>query len=173
MPNLKIPVNQNDHIMGSENAPVELVEYGDFQCPYCGEAYPELKALKKRMGNNLKFVFRNFPLSNTHKDAKNASLAAEAAGAQGKFWEMHDKLFENQNNLKTDDLIRYAEEIGLDMDKFKHDLENKTYLEKVEEDFDGGIRSGVNTTPSFYVNGKKLNELNEEELMEMAKTVHE
>jgi protein-disulfide isomerase len=172
MSSLKIPVNQNDHISGNNDAPIELVEYADFQCSYCGEAYLELKELKKHLGDNLKFVFRNFPLSQTHKEAKNAALAAEAAGAQGKFWEMHDKLFENQNNLKLEDLIRYAEEIGLDLEKFKNELENKTYLEKVEEDFDGGIRSGVNTTPSFYVNGQKQKELNEEELMEITKTEH-
>ena len=172
MPKLRVPVNQNDHIQGSENAPIELVEYGDYQCPYCGEAYPEIKALQKKMGKNLKFVFRNFPLTQMHENAKNAALAAEAAGAQGKFWEMHNMLYENQNSLKEENLVSYAEKIGLDVDRFKNDLQNKTFISKVEGDFEGGMKSGVNSTPSFYVNGEKREELDETELMEMVKAVH-
>lgn len=169
MSKLKVPVNQHDHIQGNKDAPIEVVEYGDFECPYCGEAYPDIKLLKQKMGNDLKFVFRHFPLTEAHAHAQKAALAAEAAGAQGKFWEMHDKLFENQRQLADDDLIRYAEEIGLDVERFKNDLEQRRYLDKVEKDFESGVWSGVNSTPSFYINGEKHNELNEKELMEMVR----
>lgn len=169
MSQLRIPVSESDHIKGNNNAPLELVEYGDYQCPYCGEAYPALEELQKRLGKKLKFVFRNFPLTNTHADAETAALAAEAAGAQGKFWEMHNMLYKNQSKLKKDDLIGYAQKIGLDMERFKNDLDNKTFQQKVKDDFEGGIRSGVNRTPSFYVNGEKEDDLDENKLLEMIK----
>ncbi len=169
MSQLRVPVSESDHIKGNNNAPLTLVEYGDYQCPYCGEAYPALEELQKRLGKKLKFVFRNFPLTNTHADAETAALAAEAAGAQGKFWEMHSILYKNQSNLKRDDLIGYAQKIGLDMERFKNDLENKTYQQKVKDDFEGGIRSGVNRTPSFYVNGEKEDDLDENKFLEMIK----
>ena len=165
MSQLRVPVSESDHIKGNNNAPIELVEYGDYQCPYCGEAYPALKELQKRLGKKLKFVFRNFPLSNTHADAEAAAMAAEAAGAQGKFWEMHELLYQNQNSLKKDDLMGYAKKIGLDMEKFTSDIDNKTYLQKIKDDFEGGLRSGVNRTPSFYVNGEKEDELDEGKLL--------
>jgi protein-disulfide isomerase len=172
MSKLKVPVGEGDHIQGDRNAPIELVEYGDYQCPYCGEAYPEVKALQQRMGKDMKFVFRNFPLSEMHKDAKNAAMAAEAAAAQGKFWEMHDMLYENQKHLAENDLFKYAEKIGLDLEKFKKDFKDEIFSKKIERDFEGGIKSGVNTTPSFYVNGERRDELNEEELKKKIKAVH-
>lgn len=172
MSKLRIAVSNEDHIQGNENAPVELVEYGDYECPYCGEAFFALKELKRKMGKNLKFVFRHFPLKQRHAHAELAALAAEAAAAQGKFWEMHDKLFENQTKLAEDDLKKYAGQIGLDMAQFEKDVREKTYLSKVENDFEGGIRSGVNTTPSFYVNGEKQEELNDRMLMEYVDAAH-
>jgi protein-disulfide isomerase len=169
MSQLRVPVSESDHIKGNNNAPIELVEYGDYQCPYCGEAYTAIKELEKRLGKKLKFVFRNFPLTNTHANAEIAALAAESAAAQGKFWEMYEMLFKNQNNLQEADLIGYAEKIGLDMGKFKNDLDNKSYLQKVKDDFESGVRSGVNRTPSFYVNGDKEDELDEDKLLELIK----
>lgn len=172
MSKLKVPVGESDHIQGDKNAPIELVEYGDYQCPYCGEAYSEIKALQQRMGKDMKFIFRNFPLTEMHQNAKNAAIAAEAASVQGKFWEMHDILFENQQHLTESDIMKYAEEIGLDIEKFKKDFKDEKFSKKVEQDFEGGIRSGVNTTPSFYINGEKREELNEEELKKEMKEVH-
>jgi len=171
MAKLKAPLNQDDHIQGDKNAPIELVEYGDYQCTYCGDAHPTIKAIQSKMGKDLKFIFRNFPLTQTHSNAQNAALAAESSAAQGKFWEMHDILFENQDNLKEEDLYKYAEEIGLDVEKFKNDLKNKTYRDKVQTDFEGGIRSGVNSTPSFYINGEKHEVLDEKELLNYIKSV--
>jgi protein-disulfide isomerase len=157
MPKLKPPVNSKDHFQGNENAPVELVEYGDYQCPHCGYAYPVIRNIQKKLGNQLKFVFRNFPLAEAHPDATHAAIAAEAASAQNKFWEMHDITFENQQHLDDVHLLRYAEKIGLDIAKFQADFEKPVFAEKVEADFESGIRSGVDGTPSFFVNGEKYN----------------
>lgn len=154
---LKPPVNTNDHIQGNKNAPVELVEYGDFQCIDCGQAYPILKVIQLEMGDDLKFVFRNFPLAQIHPHAVNAALAAEAAALQNKFWEMHDIIFNNQQQLELQHLLFYAKNIGLDLDKFKEDIQEPALLAKVEADFESGIRSGVNRTPSFFINGLKFN----------------
>jgi protein-disulfide isomerase len=154
---LKPAVNNNDHIEGNENAPIELVEYGDYQCPHCGRAYPVIKDIQKKMGDKLKFVFRNFPLAEAHPDATHAAVASEAAASQNKFWEMHDILFENQNDLSDEALIKYAAKIKLNTEKFKSDFETPSFLEKVESDFESGMRSGVNGTPSFFINGKKYN----------------
>lgn len=155
MAKLKPPVTNKDHLQGNPEASVELVEYGDYQCPFCGEAYSIIKSIQEKMGNKLKFVFRNFPLSEIHQRAASAAVAAEAAGFQGKFWEMHDMLYENQRNLLDEDLIRYAEQLNLDMKKFQEDFRNREYKEKVESDFESGVRSGVNATPSFFINGAK------------------
>jgi protein-disulfide isomerase len=152
---LKPPVSEKDHIHGNHNAPIELVEYGDYQCPHCGRAYPVIKRIQKRLGEKLKFVFRNFPLSEIHPDAFNAALAAEAAALQKKFWEMHDIIFENQQSLETESLLLYAKEIGLNMAQFTKDIQKDELVTKVENDLESGIRSGVNGTPSFFVNGKK------------------
>ena len=152
---LKPAVNSNDHIWGNINAPIELVEYGDYQCEHCGHAYPIIKAVQQEMGSNLKFVFRNFPLSEVHPDAFKAAVAAEAAALQKKFWEMHDIIYENQERLTWEDLFLYADKIGLNLKLFKDDIRKDTIIAKVEADFESGIRSGVNGTPSFFINGKK------------------
>jgi len=158
MAKLKPAVNSNDHIQGNEDAPIELVQYGDYQCPHCGRAYPIIKSIQKKLGNNVKFVFRNFPLSEIHPNAMHAALAAEAASAQNKFWEMHDIIYENQQHLYDVDLVKYAVKIGLDPKQFKADFEAPQYLEKIEIDFESGVRSGVNGTPSFFINGQKYDE---------------
>ena len=157
MPKLKPPVGNNDHMQGNKNAPIELVEYGDYQCPHCGRAYPIIKNLQEKLGSKLKFIFRNFPLSEIHPDATNAAVAAEAAGAQGKFWEMHDIIFENQLHLSDAHLMKYAASIGLDIAQFKTDFEESRAMEKVENDFESGVISGVNGTPTFFVNGERYN----------------
>jgi len=157
MTQLKPAVNSKDHIQGKNTAPLELVEYGDYQCPHCGHAYPIIKSLQQSLGADLKFVFRNFPLSEIHPDAFNAAVAAEAAALQQKFWDMHDIIFENQQALDLENLFLYAKTIGLSIERFKNDIQKNTLIEKVEQDFESGIRSGVNGTPSFFINGKKYN----------------
>ena len=153
---LTVPVDPDrDHVQGPADAPVTLVEYGDFQCPYCGKAHPIVKEVQARMGDRLRFVFRHFPITTSHTYAEQAAEAAEAAGAQGKFWEMHDVLFENQRRLADEDLRRYAERVGLDLERFDADMAGHAYAERVREDFMGGVRSGVNGTPSFYINGAR------------------
>jgi protein-disulfide isomerase len=154
---LKPPVSNKDHIQGNSKAAIELVEYGDYQCPYCGQAYPIIKKIQQIFDTDLEFVFRNFPLSEIHPHARLAAIAAEAAAMQGKFWEMHDIIFENQQNLLSSYLIAYARMIGLDIDQFKTDLKNDACEAKVDADFESGIRSGVNGTPGFFINGEKYN----------------
>ena len=165
MAQLKPPVNSNDHIQGNDTAPLELVEYGDYQCPHCGHAYPIIKNLQRSFGTNLKFVFRNFPLSEAHPDAFNAAVAAEAAGLQHKFWEMHDIIFENQQELAIESLFLYAKTVGLDLERFKNDIQKNELSTKVEQDFESGVRSGVNGTPSFFINEKKYNDDWEEDVL--------
>jgi len=155
MSRLTLPVGARDHIQGPESAPVTLVEYGDYQCPYCGAAYPIVKSVQRRLGDRLRFVFRNFPLSEMHPFALGAAEAAEAAGAQGKFWEMHDRLFENQRALDAPHLVQSARQLGLDIPQFEHALAEHTYAPRVHEDFLSGARSGVNGTPTFYINGRR------------------
>ena len=157
MTHLNPPVNSKDHIKGKNSAPIVLVEYGDYQCPHCGHAYPIIKNIQRSLGDNLKFVFRNFPLSEIHPDAFNAAVAAEAAALQDKYWEMHDIIFENQQELGVEDLFFYAKKIGLDMERFKNDVQKNMLSANVENDFESGIKSGVNGTPSFYINGVKYN----------------
>jgi protein-disulfide isomerase len=146
-------VSAQDHVAGPDEAPVTLVEYGDYECPYCGMAYPIVKAVERELGSQLRFVFRNFPLAEIHPHARHAAQAAEAAGAQGKFWEMHDMLFEHQDALEDADLVRYAEQLGFDADRVARELEAGTYAKRVRDDFRSGVRSGVNGTPTFFVNG--------------------
>ena len=150
---LTMPVGERDHVKRSLGVPVVLVEYGDYECPHCQEVYPILHELKERMGNRIAYVYRHFPISRQHPHAQLAAEAAEAAAAQGKFWEMHHRLFTHQNELELDDLMRHARAIGLDMDRFQLELEEHTYAERVREDFVSGVRSGVNGTPTFYING--------------------
>ncbi|WP_434980225.1 DsbA family protein [Daejeonia sp. YH14] len=159
MSTLHPSVNKNDHFLGDpEKAKVVLTEYGDYQCPSCGEAYPIVKNLQEYFGEDLLFVFRNFPLTEIHPNAFHAALAAEAAGKQNKFWEMHDILYENQSRLDLEALEYYAEEIGLNINAFRRYLRSKTLQDKVENDIESGLRSGVNGTPSFYINNEKYNE---------------
>jgi protein-disulfide isomerase len=147
------PVGGADHAAGPDDAPATLVEYGDYECPYCGMAHPIVKRAQQALGNQLRFVFRNFPLAEAHPHARLAAQAAEAAGAQGKFWEMHDTLFEHQDALEPDDVLGYAQAIGLDVERFTRELESGVYARKVRDDFRSGVRSGVNGTPTFFVNG--------------------
>ena len=142
-----------DHIQGAASAPVTLVEYGDYECPYCGAAYPIVKEIQARMGDRLRFVFRNFPSTTSHPHAQQAAEAAEGADAQGKFWEMHDVLYENQRHLEDRDLSGYAERLGLDVERFDKELSEHVHAARVHDDFLSGVRSGVNGTPTFYING--------------------
>ena len=150
---LAVPVGESDHVQGPATAPVTLVEYGDYECPSCGQAYPIVKELQRRLGSQLRFVFRNFPLATAHPHAERAAEAAEAAGSQGRFWPIHDVLFENQDALDDEDLVRYAAALGLDESQFVADLAGRAHAARVREDFMGGVRSGVNGTPTFFING--------------------
>ncbi|MCX6023634.1 MAG: thioredoxin domain-containing protein [Chloroflexi bacterium] len=150
---LTMPVGPRDHPRGPLTAPVTLVEYGDFECPFCGAAYPVVNAVVQHFGDRLCFAFRNFPLTTVHPHAEHAAEAAEAAGAQGKFWKMHDMLFEHQQALDAPHLIRYAQQIGLDTGPFAEALRDHRYASRVREDFLSGVRSGVNGTPTFFLNG--------------------
>jgi protein-disulfide isomerase len=150
---LVLPVSERDHIRGPSAAPVTLVEYGDYECPHCGEAYYIVKELERHHGKNVRFVFRNFPLSTAHPNAESAAEAAEAAGVQNQFWEMHDQLFENQQSLERENLVEYAKLIGLDLARFIQEMNQHRYAKRVHEDFLSGVRSGVNGTPTFFVNG--------------------
>jgi protein-disulfide isomerase len=152
---LKTPVSAADHAEGPVDAPITLVEYGDYQCPYCGKAYPIVKRLQKKLGNNLRFVFRNFPLSQIHPDALDAAKAAEAAALQGKFWEVHDALYEDQQNLHLEGIFSMAREAGVDLDRLDKDMGSEAVVDRVAGDFESGLRSGVNGTPTFFVNGER------------------
>ena len=150
---LTMPVDEDrDHIQGPIDATVTLVQYGDYECPYCGEAYPIVKEVQARMGERLRFVFRNFPISTSHPHAERAAEAAEAASAQGRFWEMHDTLYEHQKRLRDEDLRAYAEHLELDLDRFDKEMAEHVHAERIHEDFMSGVRSGVNGTPTFYIN---------------------
>ncbi len=149
------PVSADDHSEGPAGAPLTLVEYGDYQCPYCGAAYPVVKRLQKTLGKKLRFVFRNFPLTQSHPYALIAAEAAEAAALQGKFWEMHDLLFEQQAFLDPDIIPSWAERIGLDLEKFGNDIKRDIVAKRITEDRRSGIRSGVNGTPTFFINGPR------------------
>ena len=157
MPVLKPPFNEKDHYRGNRKAIVQLLEYGDFQCPHCGAAHVVLKEIEKKYMSRILFIFRHFPLSEAHPLARIAAVASEAAARQGKFWEMHDLIFENQDILDKEMLLRLARFIHLDNRAFTSDLGDPELFEKVESDFETGIVSGVNGTPSFYINGNKYN----------------
>jgi len=150
---LTLPVGERDHRQGPDAAPVTLVEYGDYECPHCGRAYLIVKEVQARLGERLRFVFRNFPLTQSHPHAQHAAAAAEAAAAQGRFWEMHDLLYERQEALEDRDLEQYAAELGLDTVRFAAELAAQTHAPRVREDFMSGVRSGVNGTPTFFING--------------------
>lgn len=159
------PVSGRDHIEGSADAPLTLVEYGDYQCPFCGAAYPVVKLLQETLGKKLRFVFRNFPLTNAHAYALLAAEAAEAAALQGKFWEMHDQIFEDQELLEPDVIPVWAGKLGLDLKRFENDMESEEVARRIREDRRDGVRSGVNGTPTFFIDGRRYDgPLNEESL---------
>jgi len=153
------PVSARDHAQGPAEAPVTLVEYGDYECPHCGRAYPMVKAIQLRMGNELRFVFRNFPLAKSHEHAEHAAEMAEAADQHGKFWPMHDILFENQDALEDENLVAYAATLGIDPVWAATALAQGLFQERVREDFASGVRSGVNGTPTFFINGARYDGL--------------
>ena len=155
MGSLKVPVAPADHILGDEHAPVTLVEYGDYECPHCGHAHPIVKAVRKHFGQQLRFVYRHFPLTQIHPHAEVAAEAAEFAGASGRVWEMHDGIFENQDRLGVPLLTELVGELGLSSNDLVGDLQDHVYVPKVKSDFLGGVRSGVNGTPTFFVNGRR------------------
>ncbi|MET0281995.1 MAG: DsbA family protein [Steroidobacteraceae bacterium] len=165
---LAIPVTAADHVQGPMDAPVTLVEYGDYQCPYCGEAYQVIKAVQQTLGSRLRFVFRNFPLNQAHPQAELAAEAAEAAGAQGKFWEMHDALYENQQQLGQPLIEALVEQLGLDAGRLEQDLQARSFQARVKHDFMGGVRSGVNGTPGLFINGQRYDQSWDEESLTAA-----
>lgn len=152
-PRLVLPVGERDHIRGSASAPVTLVEYGDYQCPYCGMANPIVDEIRRELGDGLRFVFRNFPLTEVHPHAEHAAEIAEAAGAHHKFWEMHDILYAHQDALDDHHLAEYAASLGLPASEVSRALGQHAYSDRVREDFMSGVRSGVNGTPTFFING--------------------
>jgi len=149
---LVLPVSRRDHIRGPATAHLTLVEYGDYECPHCGAAHPVVEDVREQMGKQLRFVYRHFPLANVHPHAAQACEAAEAAGEQGRFWEMHDALFANQDALEYDDLMSYAAALGLDVVRFRQEIDRGAYTPRIREDFMSGVRSGVNGTPTFFIN---------------------
>ena len=153
MTRLTPSLGPRDHTQGSARAPLQLVEYGDFECPHCGAAYPIVKAIQQAMGSKLLFAYRHFPLSRIHPHAAHAAEMAEAAGEHRKFWEMHDLLFENQDALEDAQLIVYAETLGIDPAWAAEALADGRFEPRVREDFASGVRSGVNGTPTFFING--------------------
>lgn len=150
---LVAPVTAVDHSLGAEHSPVTVVEYGDFECPTCKQAAPAVKMVLDRFGNRIRFVFRHFPVEAAHPHAMHAAQAAEAAGGQGKFWQMHDLLFENQRHLKIANLREYAERLDLEMPRFIAEMDDEIYLQRVREHIQGGLQSHVRGTPTFYING--------------------
>jgi protein-disulfide isomerase len=153
---LTVPVSIGlDHIRGSVNAPVTIVEYGDFECPYTGMAYPVVKEIMKRFGDKIYFVYRNFPLNDIHPHAQHAAEAAEAAAAQDKFWQMHDYLFEHQKALDDNHLLEYAQKVGLNVDRFKKEMSGHVYAPLINKSLKSGIDSGVEGTPTFFINGQR------------------
>ncbi|MGZ3311279.1 MAG: DsbA family protein [Xanthobacteraceae bacterium] len=155
MTTLRVPVTQHDHIRGPANAPVTVVEYGDYECPHCGLAQPIVNAVREHFSRQLRFVFRHFPLIQVHPNAESAAESAEFAGAHGRFWEMHDAIYDNQDRLGLPLLFVLASKLGLSELELQSALESGQYEPKVRADFLGGVRSGVNGTPSFFINGER------------------
>lgn len=150
---LTVPVGPHDHRQGPDDAPLSLVEYGDFECPYCGRAYPVVKSIQRRLGDRLQLVYRHFPLTQLHPHAELAAEASEAAATRGRFWEMHDTIFENQQALEPRDLVGYAARLGIDPASVASALSTHAFADRVREHFVSGVRSGVNGTPTFFING--------------------
>jgi protein-disulfide isomerase len=151
---LAVPVSAVDHALGPQHAAVTIVEYGDFECPNCKQAAPAVKLLLERFGSQVRLVYRHFPLEEVHPHALHAALAAEAAGAQGRFWQMHDLLFEEQLHLKPRQVRSYAEKVELDIERYDSEMNDELYLQRVREEIEGGRQSGVRATPTFFVNGR-------------------
>jgi protein-disulfide isomerase len=156
---LTLPVDESrDHIQGSATAAVTLVEYGDYECPYCAQAYMIVKEVQERQGNKLRFVFRSFPLTKSRPHAYQAALAVEAAAAQGRYWEMYDFLFKHGQVLTDDNLKQSAAKLGLNVSKFDREFLDRTYSRHVDEDIQSGEESGVTKTPTFFINGDRYND---------------
>lgn len=153
---LRVPAGPHDHSEGVPGAPVTLVEYGDYECPHCRHAYPIVKRIQRRLPDSLRFIFRNFPLAEMHPHATAAAMSAEAAALQNKFWPMHDMLFENQDALEAGDLLNFARKLSLDVGKFEAALQDGAIAERVQSDFRSGVRSGVNGTPTFFINESRF-----------------
>jgi protein-disulfide isomerase len=156
-PQLTVPLSARDHVLGTAAAAVTLLEYGDYECPFCAAARPAVSQVLRLVPDDVLFAYRHFPLTQIHPHAQQAAEAAEAAGAQGRFWEMHDVLFEHQDRLTGRDLVGYASALGLDLPRFTSELQNGAHTARVREDFLSGLRSGVNGTPTFFVNGIRHN----------------
>lgn len=159
---LRLPVDTaRDHFQGPADTPLTLVEYGDYECPHCGRAYPIIKEVQDRLGDKLRFIFRNFPLGEIHPHAEHAAAFAEAAGAHGgeaAFWSMHDALFEHQRALGDSHLLEIANELGLNGSTLLAEVKSGAFDARVREDFLSGVRSGVNGTPTFFINGARFDD---------------
>jgi formate-nitrite transporter family protein len=154
MSQLSPPVTERDHSLGPADARVTLLEFGDFECPHCGALHPLIESVRKAFGGNLRFVFRHFPLRSSHPHALAAAKAAEAAGEQGRFWEMHDRLYQRQNELGDQDLVKHARKLGLDVDRFQRELGERTHENRIREDLASAAESGAGGTPSLFINGE-------------------
>jgi protein-disulfide isomerase len=150
---LTVPISERDHISGSLDAPMHLLEYGDYECPFCGMAHPVVQEVRRLLSQRLCFAYRHFPIVSAHPHALRAAEAAEAAGAQGQFWAMHTRLFDHQDALDDEMLVFHAVQVGLDRERFIEDLDSHRFIPRIREDLSSGARSGVNGTPTFFVNG--------------------
>lgn len=155
MSNLKVPVSADDHIQGNTNAPITLLEYGDFQCPHCAMAHSVVKRLERQFGDRMRYVYRNFPLTEIHPMAEPAAEAAEFAGANGKYWPMHDAIFDNQRSLTAELLVDLAARLQLNSDELAGAVDEQRYLERISRDVEGGEQAGVHATPTFFINGRQ------------------
>lgn len=152
-PTLVEAIRVDDHVLGSAEAPIEMIEYGDFECPYSRRAYAAARSLRERLGDRFRFAYRHFPQRDIHADAQELAEAAEAAAAQGKFWEMHDVLWAEFGAFTRDELMGHAGHIGMDVERFADDLAHHRFADRVERDVQTGLASGVSVTPSFYIGG--------------------
>jgi protein-disulfide isomerase len=149
-------ITADDHVLGPADAPVTVLEYGDYECPYCRGAARDVRRMLDLYPGSIRFVFRNFPIQQLHPHAEQAAEAAEAAAAQGKFWEMYELLLEPSSSLDLDSLLSYARDLGLDTNRFRQDVTGRAYAAKIEGDVREGLRNGVNATPKFYVDGERI-----------------
>jgi len=152
---LKLPDPERDHFQGTIDAPIALLEYGDYECPFCGEVQPIVREIQRQLGGDLGFAFRHFPLTNVHPHAEHAAEAAEACGEQGAFWPMHETLFANQDTLDDESLAQYAAALGLDETRVLQEVIVNAHAHRIREDFRSGVRAGVNGTPCFFINGQR------------------